>query len=49
MNSLRVKEIHDFNRETFAAFMRFLFVEKRLAPQTVASYKTAIAMPMLLG
>ena len=43
MNSLRVKEIHDFNRETFAAFMRFLFVEKRLAPQPFASYQSAVA------
>ena len=45
MNSLRIKEVHDFNRETFAAFMHFLFVEKQLAPQTIAFYRTAVAKP----
>ena len=49
MHFLRVKEVQEVNRETFAAFMRFLFLDKRLAPQTIASYKTALAKPMMFG
>ena len=49
MTFLRLKDVIIVNCETVAAFMRYLFNEKRLVPQTIASYKTALASPLLLG
>ena len=46
---IKIKEISTINRESFAAFLRYLFHDKRLAPQSIASYKTALASPLSLG
>ena len=48
MYFLRSKDVHTVNRETFAAFMRFVCGEA-VSPLPFASYQSTVAKPFFLG
>ena len=45
---IKVRDTQEITQETVLSFMRHLFTDKNFAPATVATYKTALAEPLLV-
>ena len=49
VNFLYLNDCPEININTFVKFLTFLFDEKKLLPNTIASYKCALSLPLSRG